>query len=229
MNKKQLDSLSSTLSKAINPAVRKIEATAKILEQIEPLPVVSKPIRESPAETLDQTGETETVTGPDSCPGTESVPLAVENCTVATEESPGGPICPRATPAKMTTVADLTTLDNLTTVDSLANLTAVKGTLHVPNTIVDVLLPALEPAAALLYLRLYRLSHGYLNQQQQEIIDYLQEENHVLHEQLGSRRLRLNDDQRRRLAVRAKKLADLYFTNWLRSLRRRRSWLGIGN
>ena len=47
---------------------------------------------------------------------------------------------------------------------------------------------------------------GYLNQQQQEVIDYLQEENRVLHEQLGSRRLRLNDDQRRRLAVRAKKL-----------------------
>ena len=48
--------------------------------------------------------------------------------------------------------------------DSLANLTTVKGTLHVPNTIVDVLLPALEPAAALLYLRLYRLSHGYRNE-----------------------------------------------------------------
>jgi hypothetical protein len=47
---------------------------------------------------------------------------------------------------------------------------------------------------------------GYLNQQQQEVIDYLQEENRVLHEQLGSKRLRLNDDQRRRLAVRAKKL-----------------------
>jgi hypothetical protein len=47
---------------------------------------------------------------------------------------------------------------------------------------------------------------GYLNQQQQEVIDYLQEENRVLHEQLGRRRLRLNDDQRRRLAVRAKKL-----------------------
>jgi len=47
---------------------------------------------------------------------------------------------------------------------------------------------------------------GYLNQQQQEVIDYLQEENRVLHEQLGRRRPRLNDDQRRRLAVRAKKL-----------------------
>ena len=47
---------------------------------------------------------------------------------------------------------------------------------------------------------------GYLNQQQQDVIDYLQEENRVLREQLGDRRLRLNDDQRRRLAVRAKKL-----------------------
>jgi putative transposase len=59
-------------------------------------------------------------------------------------------------------------------------------------------------------LRLLLISlAGYLNQQQQEIIDYLQEENRVLHEQLGSRRLRLNDDQRRRLAVRAKKLGRL--------------------
>ena len=47
---------------------------------------------------------------------------------------------------------------------------------------------------------------GYLNQQQQDVIDYLQEENRVLREQLGDRRLRLNDDQRRRLAVRAKRL-----------------------
>jgi len=155
MNKKQLDSLSSVLSKAINPAARKIEATAKILEQIEPLPVLSKPIR--PATRLD------------SCPESGPVPVAVENClakltTVATEKIPGWPICPRATPAKMNTVADLTTLDNLSTPDSLANLTTVKGTLHVPNTIVDVLLPALEPAAALLYLRLYRLSHGFRNE-----------------------------------------------------------------
>jgi transposase len=47
---------------------------------------------------------------------------------------------------------------------------------------------------------------GWLNQQQQEVIDYLQEENRVLREQLAGQRLRFNDDQRRRLAVRAKKL-----------------------
>ena len=38
------------------------------------------------------------------------------------------------------------------------------------------------------------------------MIDYLQQENRVLREQLGGKRLRFNDDQRRRLAVRAKQL-----------------------
>ena len=46
---------------------------------------------------------------------------------------------------------------------------------------------------------------GWMNQQQLELIDYLREENRVLREQLGQRRLRLNDDQRRRLAVNAKR------------------------
>jgi hypothetical protein len=47
---------------------------------------------------------------------------------------------------------------------------------------------------------------GWLNQRQQDALDYLQEENRVLREQLGAKRLHFNDDQRRRLAVRAKKL-----------------------
>jgi hypothetical protein len=42
-----------------------------------------------------------------------------------------------------------------------------------------------------------------MNQQQLRLIDYLREENRVVSEQLGPNRLRLNDDQRRRLAVRA--------------------------
>ena len=45
-----------------------------------------------------------------------------------------------------------------------------------------------------------------MNQHQQMAIDYLREENRVLREQLGDRRLRLNDDQRRRLAAKAKGL-----------------------
>jgi transposase InsO family protein len=47
---------------------------------------------------------------------------------------------------------------------------------------------------------------GWMNRHQQQTIDYLREENRVLREQLGGRRLRFNDDQRRRLAARAKGL-----------------------
>ena len=42
-----------------------------------------------------------------------------------------------------------------------------------------------------------------MNQRQLLVIAYLHEENRVLREQLGGRRLRLNDDQRRRLAAKA--------------------------
>ena len=55
---------------------------------------------------------------------------------------------------------------------------------------------------------------GWINQQQQDVIEYLREENRVLHEQLGNKRLRLNDDQRRRLAVRAKKLGRRILHEW---------------
>ena len=47
---------------------------------------------------------------------------------------------------------------------------------------------------------------GWMNQQQLELINYLREENRVLREQLGGKRLRFNDDQRRRLAAKAKGL-----------------------
>lgn len=47
---------------------------------------------------------------------------------------------------------------------------------------------------------------GWMNHQQQQVLDYLREENRVLREQLGTRPLRFDDDQRRRLAVRARAL-----------------------
>src|SRR5918996_5824812 len=47
---------------------------------------------------------------------------------------------------------------------------------------------------------------GWVNRQQQEVIEYLVEENRVLMEQLRGRRLRLTDDQRRRLAARGQRL-----------------------
>ena len=42
---------------------------------------------------------------------------------------------------------------------------------------------------------------GYANYEQIRIVDYLRTENVILREKLGSRRLRLNDDQRRRLSA----------------------------
>jgi putative transposase len=47
---------------------------------------------------------------------------------------------------------------------------------------------------------------GWMNQHQQHLVEYLLEENRVFREQIGSRRMRFNDDQRRRLAVKAKTL-----------------------
>ena len=47
---------------------------------------------------------------------------------------------------------------------------------------------------------------GWVNRHQEDVIDYLREENRVLREQLGPRPLRLTDAQRRRLAVRGQKL-----------------------
>jgi putative transposase len=47
---------------------------------------------------------------------------------------------------------------------------------------------------------------GWMNQRQQHAIDCLREENRVLREQLGGRRLRFTDNQRRRLSSKAKGL-----------------------
>jgi hypothetical protein len=45
------------------------------------------------------------------------------------------------------------------------------------------------------------LCSGWLNRQQQTVIDYLLEENRVLRAAHAPRRFRLTDDQRRRLAM----------------------------
>lgn len=47
---------------------------------------------------------------------------------------------------------------------------------------------------------------GWVNRHQADVIAYLVEENRVLKEQLRGKRLRLSDDQRRRLAAKAKLL-----------------------
>ena len=48
---------------------------------------------------------------------------------------------------------------------------------------------------------------GWMNQRQQQAIEYLVEENRVLREQTGGRRIRFTDDQRCRLAAKARKLS----------------------
>ena len=45
---------------------------------------------------------------------------------------------------------------------------------------------------------------GWIHRQQQEAIEYLRTENRVLRETHGPKRILLNDDQRRRLAVKGK-------------------------
>lgn len=47
---------------------------------------------------------------------------------------------------------------------------------------------------------------GWMNRQQQEAIEYLKEENRILREKLGHKRLILNESQKRRLAEAAGKL-----------------------
>jgi hypothetical protein len=47
---------------------------------------------------------------------------------------------------------------------------------------------------------------GWINRRQQDVVEYLLTEHRVLREKLGKNRILLNDDQRRRLAVKGKLL-----------------------
>ena len=47
---------------------------------------------------------------------------------------------------------------------------------------------------------------GWMNRQQQEVIEYIRTENRILREKLGHKRLILNESQKRRLATAAMKL-----------------------
>src|SRR5436190_18491764 len=48
---------------------------------------------------------------------------------------------------------------------------------------------------------------GWMYQHQHHVIEYLIEENRVLREQIGNRRMRFSDSQRRRVAAKAKKIS----------------------
>ena len=56
------------------------------------------------------------------------------------------------------------------------------------------------------WLFLFVTFAGWINRQQLEVNEYLKEENRVLKDRLGGKRIRFTDKERRRLAVRAKAL-----------------------
>jgi hypothetical protein len=55
---------------------------------------------------------------------------------------------------------------------------------------------------------------GWVNCHQLDVIEYLQEENRVLKERLGGRRLRFTDAERRRLARKARALGRRPLEKW---------------
>jgi hypothetical protein len=59
---------------------------------------------------------------------------------------------------------------------------------------------------------------GWMANSKRDVIAYLQEEHRVLREQLGPRRLRFTDDQRRRLAAKARTLGRRMFLTVSRQL-----------
>src|ERR1700681_4444491 len=61
--------------------------------------------------------------------------------------------------------------------------------------------PLLQPCQMLLLV-----FAGWVNRHQLDVIEYLQEENRVLKERMGGRRLRFTDAERRRLARKARAL-----------------------
>jgi hypothetical protein len=70
---------------------------------------------------------------------------------------------------------------------------------------------------------------GWVNEQQLAVIEYLKRENRVLREQVGRRRLRFTNDQRRRLAAKGQALGRRVLRSRARSSRRTQSSAGTAD
>ena len=55
---------------------------------------------------------------------------------------------------------------------------------------------------------------GWMSREQQQVIDYLREENRILREKLGRERIILNESQKQRLAAAAMKLGKDLLQQW---------------
>jgi putative transposase len=70
---------------------------------------------------------------------------------------------------------------------------------------------------------------GWINRHHQNIVEYPRTENEVLKEKIGKKRILLDDNQRRRLAVKGKVLGRKCWKKWVRSLLQTRSCVGTGS
>jgi hypothetical protein len=131
MNKHHSEALSARIREAINPP-RRQTATARILDEVEPLSLLKTFTSEAEVGGVAQVPET---------PVTRTPPVSHALEGVSVEPSP---------PSVGAT--------------SAITLTPVRGVTAVPNAVLDGLLPQLEPFEQLVYLRLYRLSHGFRNE-----------------------------------------------------------------
>ena len=137
MTRKHLEALSASIREAIHPPKRQ-GATARILADIEPLPILQS------RDTVEAEARPPTVRDSSEPNVVEIAP--VSQIAGVTRDQKGVSIG-LPTPSVPQTPA--------------VRLTSVRGATAVPNTVLDNLLPQLEPYEQLVYLRLYRLSHGF--------------------------------------------------------------------
>ncbi len=143
MNKSQSEALSARIREAINPP-RRQTATARILDEVEPLPVL-KPVLPEGQHASDNRGPSAfqaNVSG--TTPVIQAAP--VQQTTGVNQ-----------VPERMSVGLQ----SPLVTQTPAVTVTPVRGVTGIPNAILDSLLPQLEPFEQLVYLRLYRLSHGF--------------------------------------------------------------------
>ncbi len=167
MTKKPLDALSARIRDAINPPKKRQDATAKILDEVEPLPIVTAISQPEHAPVQERSRDFKAWHNPfgalRSFSGTSrgkhlgQNDHPGQNRVFTLVKVHGGQI----DQGQIGQGEHLGQFDYRGQIERVTELTEVKGDLRVPNTILDSLFPTLEPAAALVYLRLFRLSHGY--------------------------------------------------------------------